>query len=135
MSKHNYSQYSNNNKKNFNNDNSEVKVADVQPEVPVIDESNVAVVETVATPEIKKVPETAEPVAPRKAKTVKGVVANCAKLNVRVKPSISADVVTVLNSATEVEINADKSNKDWFFVRTAAGVEGYCMRKFVSARL
>lgn len=128
MSKHNYSQYSNN-KKN----NNEAKVAAVE------NVENVEAVETVVapvaapSPEVKVVPETVETVS--LPKTVKGVVANCAKLNVRVKPNINADVVCVLNGASEIEINVAKSNKDWFYVSNGAGVEGYCMRKFVNARV
>lgn len=66
-------------------------------------------------------------------KTVTGVVANCSKLNVRAEPNLFADVVAVLDADTEIKINAAQSNRDWFKIYTAIGVEGYCMRRFVNA--
>lgn len=114
MAKHNYTQYS---KKN-NPD--EVKME--------VDET----VE-VASVEVDLVEETVETVT--LPKTVEGVVVNCAKLNVREEPSATADVVTILNSMSEIEINVDESTGEWFKVCTATGIEGYCMRKFIDAYL
>lgn len=114
MPKHNYSQYAN--KKNDNDDMTGDWVTPtytaVEPEL---------VVETVETVELPK--------------KVTGVVNNCARLNVRSKPDATADVVCVLNAKFEVEIDVTKSNDEWFSVCTAAGIEGYCMKKFVDARL
>lgn len=125
MSKHNYSQYS---KKKHDEGKSCVKKDDFL----IIDD----LVETPATketPEIKMVVETVDTVA--LPKTITGFVTNCSKLNVRVEPSIDADVVCVLNSATEVEIDLDNSTDEWFSICTAAGIDGYCMRKFINAKL
>lgn len=141
MSKHNYSQYSN--KKNNNNNkvnsapeaavelqNGEVAIAEV--ETPVVDTAETVETETVtAAPE----KEVSVEVETDSGAVAKGVVANCAKLNVRVKPSVKADVVCVLDAKTEVTIDVDKSNDEWLKVRTAAGADGYCMRKFVDANL
>ncbi len=117
MSKHNYSQYSNNKFKN---------------EV-VEDEIVTEEVDEVTEPEIVVVEETVETVT--LPETVTGTVANCTKLNVRVKPNATADVVCVLDANTEVKIDVDKSDNEWFCVNTAAGIEGYCMRKFMKASL
>ena len=123
MSKHNYSQYSN--KKNEHN-----KPRVEATEVPVIDISDMLVTEDTdvsATPiEVKMEPKT---------KPIKGVVANCAKLNIREKPVIDADVVCVLDCGSEMEIDMSKSTINWFKVCTIVGVEGYCMRKFVNVNL
>lgn len=124
MSKHNYTQYSN--KKNHNDeDKSTVK----QEESLIIDD----IVETAEAPEVKMVVETVDTVV--LPKTVSGFVSNCAKLNVRTQPATDADVVCVLNSGTEIVINVNNSTDEWFSVCTAAGIEGYCMRKFVNAKL
>lgn len=121
MSKHNYSQYSNN-KKNDNNSKVEETVELVTEQV--VDEVTEAEPMAVETPaEIKM---ESKPVA------VTGVVANCVKLNVRAKPIADADVLCVLDANSEMEINMAKSNKDWYYVSTAAGVDGYCMRKFIN---
>jgi uncharacterized protein YgiM (DUF1202 family) len=117
LSRHNYSQYSNKN----NNAPIEEEVCEESvviendvPEISLVEET----VETVVIPEI-----------------VVGCVANCAKLNVRAKPNTNADVICVLEAASEVNINVADSNTEWFKVCTATGIEGYCMRKFVNASL
>jgi hypothetical protein len=126
LSKHNYSQYSNKKKTdnqpkpNRNPERIDVPVtktpvvSEVKMEVDFVQET----VETVTLPTI-----------------VSGVVVNCAKLNVRCKPSVNAEVACVLDVMSEIEIDTSKSDNEWFKVHTANGVEGYCMRKFVDARL
>lgn len=122
MSKHNYTQYS---KKNEN------QVA------PVLEEE-VKAVDTVVEPVVETEPEIVETkvveIKPE-AVTVTGTVVNCAKLNVRAEANATAEVVCVLNAASEIEINVNKSNAEWFSVCTATGVEGFCMRKFIQADL
>lgn len=126
MSKHNYSQYSN--KKNKGADSNSAVVektilipADMIDDVAVVPEAapevEDVVVEAVNTPS-----------------TVKGVVSNCAKLNVRAYPSREADVVCVLDVTSEVEVYPEKSTYDWLCVCTVSGIEGYCMAKFVDVR-
>lgn len=125
MSKRNYSQYS-----NKKNDKPSVVGDVVSYENEPVQEPQTAVdvvVEPVVSapaPEVKMEP-----------KTVKGVVFGCSKLNVRAKPNTDADVVCILDTKTEITINVDKSNAEWFCICTAAGVKGYCMRKFVDAEL
>lgn len=129
MSKHNYTQYSN--KKNHND---EGKTTVKQEEFLIIDDLvETPVAEAIETPEVKMVVETVDTVA--LPKLVSGFVSNCAKLNVRTQPAADADVVCVLNSGTEIEINVNNSTDEWFSICTAAGIEGYCMRKFVNAKL
>ena len=65
---------------------------------------------------------------------VKGVVAGCTKLNVRENPNLFADVVGVLDLATEVKIDTAKSNNDWLYICNK-DVKGYCMRKYVNAHM
>ena len=118
MSKHNYTQYS---KKNENYT------------APVVEEETVeTAVETAVEPEVVEVKAVETKVEPV---TITGTVANCAKLNVRAEASATAEVVCVLDAASEIEINVAKSNAEWFSVTTATGVEGYCMRKFIQADL
>lgn len=82
---------------------------------------------------VKVVEETVQTVA--LPETVPGAVVGCAKLNVRADASLFADVVCVLDTVSEFEIDVNKSTGDWFYVYTAAGAEGYCMRKFVKAHM
>lgn len=61
-----------------------------------------------------------------------GTVSNCAKLNIRNAPYKSAGVVTTVVSSTELMIDLDKSANEWYYVYTASGIEGFCMKDFVS---
>jgi hypothetical protein len=67
--------------------------------------------------------------------TVKGVVYGCSKLNVRAAASLFAEIVCVMDVKSEVMIDVNKSDNEWFYVCTASGIEGYCLRKFVEAHL
>ena len=132
MSRHDYSQYSNNKKHH-----------DGTATIPVSYQGNMCVVDefvepdsfatTISTPAVEMVVETVETMT--LPETVVGVVANCNKLNVRVAPDATADVACVLNAGTEIEVNVTDSTDEWFSVCTAAGIEGYCMRKFVNTRV
>lgn len=134
MSKHNYSQYSNYKKnpqvvkKEFETSTEEVEDI-VTP--PVAAEPQIE--ETAAIPE--GVSEFIPVITPKPApKPVEGVVVGCVKLNVRTYPSINSDIICVINVNDVVTIDRDKSNKDWFKVRTASGEDGFCMCKFVNVK-
>lgn len=121
MSKHNYSQYS----KRQSNDSNKNKPVERIPTAPVATQSQ--------APEVKLVEETVNTVV--LPEMVKGVVANCVKLNVREEPATNGVIVHVLDVMSEVEIDLAKSTDEWFKVCTAIGVEGYCMRKFINAHM
>lgn len=134
MSKHNYSQYSNN-KKKFDETAQAVEETVVEETVAVEEPVTVeeTAVETAPIADVETGKKRVKPAA--KPAIATGVVANCMKLNVRAKADATADVVCVLDVASEVKIDVSKSTKDWFSVCTATGIEGYCMRKFVEANL
>ena len=120
MSKHNhnYSQYSN--KKRDNNDHKKtedvIKTESVKsiPEVKLVQET----VETVTLPE-----------------TVEGMVVNCARLNVRENATVDSGIVCVLNCMSEIRVDVNRTTNDWAYIHTATGLEGYCMRQYIEARL
>lgn len=118
-SKHNYSQYS---KKT-----SDPKPIDTAAPIASHDPSPEVKME------VKLVEETVNTVT--LPKTVSGVVVNCAKLNIREEPNTDAAVVCVVDVMSEIKIDVTNSSNEWFKVCTATGIEGYCMRKFVDARL
>ena len=124
MSRHNYTQHSNYN-----------KTVNDEPVVDVIPEPSVDVQEGAPAANAAETPVVEPVVVNEPSVTVEGVIANCAKLNVRVAPNATADILCVLNVASEIEINLEKSTDEWYNVCTASGIEGYCMRKFVEARL
>lgn len=63
-----------------------------------------------------------------------GVVSNCVKLNVRREPSVDSEVITIIESSTEVLVNKDESTEDWYkvYLTDGNGVEGFCMKEFIS---
>lgn len=66
---------------------------------------------------------------------VKGVVSGCKKLHLRKGPSKESASLCVLNENTEVTVNFEESTtEDFYKVCTAAGIEGYCMKKFISIK-
>ena len=121
-SKHNYTQYSKKNDETYTApevgevvESIDVMHMSVEPTAPELVEETV---ETVAVPE-----------------TVTGTVIGCTKLNVRAEPNVTAAAVCVIDATAELAIDVAKSTPEWYSVTTATGVEGYCMRKFINAKL
>ena len=84
-------------------------------------------VETETTPDNATVPETAA-----KPKTTMGVVANCARLNIRTEGKKKADVAFVVTKGTKLKINLTESTAKWLKVSTKDNKSGYCMAEYVS---
>ena len=121
MSKHNYTQYSN--AKKYDNKPKTEEITQPAEHVDFVEESDA----------VKMVEETVN-VVPI-PKTINGVVANCTKLNIRKDPSVHAEILDVVDVDSEMKIDMNKSNDKWFHVITAVGIDGYCMRDFVTAKL
>lgn len=88
------------------------------------------IIEEVLYPEESEVVE--EVVAEEQDPIITGVVTGCTKLNVRENPYPDAEVVCVISEDSEVVIDEDNSTHDFYKVYTAAGMEGYCMKKYIS---
>ena len=65
---------------------------------------------------------------------VKIGVVNCNKLNVREEPSLDSTIVCEVNSQTELMIDENESNDEFYKVFTASGIEGFCMKKFIAVQ-
>lgn len=85
------------------------------------------VTETVDVTETPVVEE--EPVA---ASIVAAKVSGCSKLNVREAPTTSAKVVCEIAAGTRVKIDETESTNDFYRVYLESGIEGYCMKKYIS---
>lgn len=98
-------------------------------EKPEVDQTSVIESETLEAPvEESKIDETSRP------EPVVGVVVGCGKLNIRKEPSASGEVLYEAVLKSELVIDIDKSTDDWFSVCTPAGIEGFCMKKFVETK-
>lgn len=68
---------------------------------------------------------------------VPGSVSNCDKLNIRKLPSMKSEVLTILDSKSEILVNPDELKFDelndvyFYKVTTASGIEGYCVTDFI----
>ena len=65
-------------------------------------------------------------------RTKVGVVSNCSRLNVRQNPHKGSEVLAIIEEDDEVIVKPSKSTRNWYFVQTESGVEGYCMTDFVA---
>ena len=65
---------------------------------------------------------------------VSGVVTDCFSLNIRESPEPDAEVLAVILFLDEVRIDPSASTDEFYKVCTAAGVEGYCVKKYIASR-
>lgn len=64
--------------------------------------------------------------------TVTGIVTDCKMLNIRKTPSKDSDPVCTVDAGEFLTVNLNDSTATWYSVRTSSGVEGFCMKEFVS---
>ena len=64
--------------------------------------------------------------------TVVGYVSGCLKLNIREEGYPGANVVCVVPEKTALLIEVAESNDEWYKVYTEAGMEGFCMKQYVT---
>lgn len=63
-----------------------------------------------------------------------GVVSNCNKLNIREEPSLDANIVCEITSTTELMVDENESTEEFYKVFTISGLEGFCMKKFITVQ-
>lgn len=120
MGNKNYTKYSQHFNKNKEQDNQviegQITIDEVltEKEVSNLNENDVATVDTNGN--------------------LTGIITGCKRLNVRKEASAEADVLCVLNENTELTIDTAESTDEFYKVCTAAGIEGYCMKMFVSVK-
>ena len=65
---------------------------------------------------------------------VVGVVAECESLNIRSLPNTECEVVSVLRVGSEVIVYEEDSTDDFYKVCTSAGLDGYCMKQYITVK-
>lgn len=63
-----------------------------------------------------------------------GVVVDCLHLKVYVSPDQDDQVVTIITALTEVMVDMDASTDDFYKICIAAGIQGYCKKKYIALR-
>lgn len=76
--------------------------------------------------------EVEEEVTKEADSTVVGYVSGCLKLNIREEGYPGANVVCVVPEKTALLIEVAESNDEWYKVYTEAGMEGFCMKQYVT---
>ena len=95
-------------------------------EQPVVDET--------ITPIPVEVDEPVVVEAVTEPKTFTGVVIDCRKLNVREQMNTGAKILCDLPVSSEVQVCAEEHHDEWYHVFTASGIEGFCMKKYISIK-
>jgi uncharacterized protein YgiM (DUF1202 family) len=137
MSNKNYTNYSKmSNSENATSDPIDVVEVDNKIDSTVATATIVVDEPVVVTPAEPVVATPAEPeVAPTPpAKPVKGKVVGCERLRVRKLPDKNSEVLGVVTEDSKIMIDPNKSTTNWYAVYTAAGLEGYCMKKYISTK-
>lgn len=63
-----------------------------------------------------------------------GVVTDCLRLNIRKEPNKDSKVAAIVNCLDEIKIDLETSTDEWYAVCTVAGIEGFCMKKYIAVR-
>lgn len=71
-------------------------------------------------------------ITPEEPEMIFGVVTDCAKLNVRKAPDVTAPIICTIPRNAEVEVLFEESTDEFYKVLTASGVEGFCMAKYIA---
>ena len=61
-----------------------------------------------------------------------GKVSNCKKLNIRKLPSRDAEIVSELIEGSEVMIDEKESTALFYKICTEHGIDGYCMKDYIT---
>lgn len=61
-----------------------------------------------------------------------GLVTDCDKLNIRERPTVESPVVCEVVCQAELVIDEKGSTEQFYKVCTDAGIEGFCMREFIT---
>lgn len=64
-------------------------------------------------------------------KLVRGIVADCARLNVRSLATMTSGVVAILTRGDLVTVDQKNSEEGWYAITTKSGKKGYCMKKYI----
>ena len=63
-----------------------------------------------------------------------GFVDNCECLRVRKESNVDSEELCIISKLSEVVIDLDNSTDYFYKVKTSEGVEGYCMKKFITVK-
>lgn len=63
-----------------------------------------------------------------------GVVTDCLHLAVYEFPDQDSEIATIITALTEVMVDMNASTDDFYKICIAAGIQGYCKKKYIALR-
>lgn len=103
--------------------------AEQEPIMDPVIEAEVIEAEAEQAQEIMKESQEVEEAVP----TV-GFVDNCECLRVRKDSNVDSEELCIIKKLSEVVIDLDNSTDYFYKVKTSEGVEGYCMKNFITIK-
>ena len=61
-----------------------------------------------------------------------GVVDYCTQLNIRKEGNVGAEILEIVNAGEHVSVNISESTNEWYRVKTKSGINGFCMKEYIS---
>lgn len=117
----------------------EEKVIDEEVVLGPVEEITEPTVEEIVVEEVTEdpieevVPEPVEEIKINEEPTeVNGFVDGVSKLYVRTNPSKDSDPVGIIDKSTKVKIDTVLSTEDFYKVVTENGLDGYCMKEYIT---
>ena len=126
----------NNNYRNYQNYSSNNYKAEENPVEAKIEDSIESEIKEEVTADSTEVTEAETETAPviEVVKPKVGIVTGCIKLNVRKAASPTAEILGVIEEGSEVQIDNDFNAPDFYKVSAVTGLEGFCMKKFITVK-
>lgn len=127
----------NKNYSKFSQKKESANLEEIFPETEAVetDTKQETIIDPVVETEAEQAQETVEesPKVKEAVKTV-GYVDNCECLRVRKESNVDSEELCVINKLSKVVIDLDNSTEYFYKVTTSEGVEGYCMKKFITIK-
>lgn len=127
----------NKNYSKFSQKKENVNLEEIFPETEALEAD--AKQELIMDPVVESEAEQAQEIAEESQKVEEavqtvGFVDNCEHLRVRKESNVDSEELCIINKLSEVVIDLDNSTDYFYKVKTSEGVEGYCMKKFITVK-
>ena len=127
----------NKNYSKFSQKKENVNLEEIFPETEAVDAD--AEQEPIMDPVVEEEAEQAQEIVEESQKIEEavqtvGFVDNCECLRVRKESNVDSEELCIISKLSEVVIDLDNSTDYFYKVKTSEGVEGYCMKKFITIK-
>ena len=127
----------NKNYSKFSQKKENVNLEEIFPEIEAVEAD--AEQESIMDPVVEEETEQAQEIVEESQKVEEavqtvGFVDNCECLRVRKESNVDSEELCIISKLSEVVIDLDNSTDYFYKVKTSEGVEGYCMKKFITIK-